>query len=214
MIKFIAFDFDGTLADSVDFCLYVFCEVLHKYMGEQAPSREDIYQNFGMNEPGVLRHYMGSFNADAEADFYRIHREKHAEMCPVAYSGCRELLDFLKSKGIRLAIVTGRSETTCNISLEFLGLGGYFEVCRYGSPEKNDKAAQFRELIAANDLQNDEFVYVGDAVSDAEACIAANVKCLSAAWAESARISELEKINPGLVFRSVADMQKYITENI
>lgn len=212
--KYIAFDFDGTLADSVDFCLAVFELVFKKYMGDAAPDREDIYQNFGMNEPGVLRHYMGKFNHEAENDFYQIHREKHPQMCPEAFPGCRELLEFLQSKGIQLAVVTGRAEITCNISLEFLGLKKYFSILRYGSAEKNDKAAQFRELIASGNLSDDEFIYVGDAVSDAAASHAANVKCLSAAWAKSARINELEKINPGLVFRTIKDMQKYLNDII
>ena len=46
MYKVIAFDFDGTLADSVDFCLEVFEKVFEKYLGDKAPTRESIYQNF------------------------------------------------------------------------------------------------------------------------------------------------------------------------
>ena len=42
MIKHVAFDFDGTLADSVEFCLAVFDKVFAKYMGEKAPDREAI----------------------------------------------------------------------------------------------------------------------------------------------------------------------------
>lgn len=83
-----------------------------------------------------------------------------------------------------------------------------------GSPEKNDKASQMLNLLKKFDLQPEEMVYVGDAVSDAEAAQRAGVKCLSAAWAKSARIAELEKINPGLVFTAVADMQKYLAERI
>ena len=74
MIKHIAFDFDGTLADSVDFCLYVFDTVFARYLGEKAPSREEIYQNFGMNEPGVLRFFIGKTLPEAELYFYDIHR--------------------------------------------------------------------------------------------------------------------------------------------
>ena len=63
-------------------------------------------------------------------------------------------------------------------------------------------------------LKRDEIIYIGDAVSDVEACIKAGVTCLTAAWAKSARIPELEKINPGLVFKSVADMKKYLEARI
>ena len=214
MIKLVAFDFDGTLADSVDFCLNCFERVFEKYMGSSAPTREDIYQTFGMNEPGVIRHFMGGFVPEAEEYFYRLHRELHKEWCSDVYPNCRGLLDFLQEKAVRTTILTGRSETTCNISLEVLELGKYFVDMQYGSPEKNDKAAQMLNLVKKFDLQLDEIVYVGDAVSDAEAAQRAGVKCLSAAWAKTARIAELEKVNPGLVFTDVGAMQKYLAERI
>ena len=213
MIRHIAFDFDGTIADSVDFCLLVFELVLQKHMGENAPDREMIYRCFGMNEPGVIRYFIGREVPEAEEDFYRLHRELHLQMCPDVFPGCRKLLDFLQDRDIPVSILTGRSETTCQISLEVLKLKEYFTDFQYGSPLKNDKSAQLRNLMEKYALNADELLYIGDAVSDAEACRAAGVKCLSAAWAKSARIAELEKINPDLVFRSVDDMIGYL-ENI
>ena len=210
MIRHIAFDFDGTLADSVEFCLAVFEKVFTKYMGEKAPDREAVYNNFGMNEPGVIRFFMGQENPDAENDFYEFHRA----LRPEAFPGVIGLLDFLKSKDIPMTILTGRSETTCNISLDFLGMQKYFVSAKYGSPEKNDKAGQLREVMSAYGLRADEIVYVGDAVSDVTACRKAGVECLTAAWASSARIEELKKVNPGLIFYSVDDMLLWLKERV
>ena len=210
MLKHIAFDFDGTLADSVDFCLSVFETIFARYMGENAPSREDIYQNFGMNEPGVLRFFIGKTLPEAEEDFYRIHRQKHKELCPAPFPGCIEFLEHLREKNLELSILTGRSETTCQISMEVLNMGKYFSSFQYGAPEKNDKTGHLLKLMREKSLAPDELLYIGDAVSDAEASQRANVRCLSAAWAKSARIGELEKINPDLVFTSVRSMQDYI----
>ena len=210
MYKLIAFDFDGTLADSVDFCLAVFEKVFEKYLGDKAPTRESIYQNFGMNEPGVIKFYMGKMVPEADEYFYKLHREMHAGSCPETFPGTVGLLEFLQKNGVRLALLTGRSETTCKISMDFLKLGHFFESFQTGSPERNDKAAQLRALMEKYQLQAHELAYVGDAVSDAEACIKAGVDCLSAAWAKSARIAELEKINPGKVFRTVGDIQNYL----
>lgn len=214
MIRHIAFDFDGTLADSVDFCLAVFDKVFGKYMGSKAPDREEVYNSFGMNEPGVIRHFMGGWNKEAEEDFYAFHRELHKEYCPAPFPGTVELLEFLRSRNVDMSIITGRSETTCNISLDFLDMKHFFLSAQYGSPEKNDKCAQLTGVIQKYALKPEELVYIGDAVSDVTACRRAGVTCLSAAWAKTARISELEEINPGLVFRSVGDMQKYIAKNI
>lgn len=214
MIRMIAFDFDGTLADSVDFCLLVFMKVLKKYMGENAPSEEEVYQNFGMNEPGVLRFFMGKADPDAEADFFKLHRELHAEKCPEPFPGVVDLLKFLRSKGVRLGVLTGRAETSCHISLDALDLNEYFDFFCYGDPDRNDKAGQMKRLLEENGLRSDEFAYVGDAVSDVLASQRAGVKCYAAAWAKTARIAELEKLDPGYVFRTVADMQKVIAAEL
>ena len=212
MYKLIAFDFDGTLADSVDFCLDVFEKVFEKYLGNNAPTRESIYQNFGMNEPGVIKFYMGKMVPEADEYFYQLHKEMHADCCPETFPGNRELLESLRNNGVKLALLTGRSETTCKISMDFLKLGDFFESFQTGSPERNDKTAQLLALLERYDLKKEELAYVGDAVSDAEACIRAGVDCLSAAWAKSARIAELEKLNPGKVFRTVTSMQQYLSE--
>ena len=214
MIKLIAFDFDGTLADSVDFCLDVYDRVFAEFMKENAPDREEVYQAFGMNEPGVIRHFIGRFLPEAEERFYQLHRELHPGLCPEVFPGCRELLDFIKELNVPMAIITGRAETTCKISMEMLDLEEYFIGFQYGSPEKNDKSAQLRKLMQQYNLQNDEIIYIGDAVSDVQASHNAQVKCLAAAWAKTARVDELEKINPGLVFTRVEDMQKFLSENI
>ena len=214
MYKVIAFDFDGTLADSVDFCLNVFEKVFEKYLKEKAPTRESIYQNFGMNEPGVIKFYMGKMVPEADEYFYQLHKEMHAASCPETFPGTRELLEFLQKNNIKLALLTGRSETTCKISMDFLRLGHFFESFQTGSPERNDKTAQLLALVEKYGLQKHELAYVGDAVSDAEACIRAGVDCLSAAWAKSARTAELEKLNPGKVFRTVEAMQSYLSSQL
>lgn len=214
MYKLIAFDFDGTLADSVEFCLAVYKQVFEKFMGENAPSREEVFQNFGMNEPGIIKLFMGKPCPEAEQYFYKLHREQHGEWCPEPFEGAVELLEFLKAKQLTLTIITGRAEATCQISMDFLNLGKFFSHFQTGSPERNDKTAQLLALLERYNLKKDEIAYVGDAVSDAEACIRAGVDCLSAAWAKTAHIEELEKLNPGKVFRTVKSMQEYIASRI
>ena len=149
-----AFDFDGTLADSVEFCLSVFDRVFEKYMGKNAPDREAIYNNFGMNEPGVLRFFMGGFNKEAEEDFYAFHRELHSKWCPEPFPGVIGLLEFLRGKGVPMTILTGRSETTCNISPGVMGLGqaagaAAAMCCEDGRSVKDVDIRRLREMLIA-----------------------------------------------------------------
>ena len=55
MIKHVAFDFDGTLADSVEFCLAVFDRVFRKYIRLKArPDRRGPHL-FAMRMPRLLK---------------------------------------------------------------------------------------------------------------------------------------------------------------
>lgn len=210
MIKMIAFDFDGTLADSVEFCLEVYTRVFRQFMGDSAPSKEQIYAKFGMNEPGMLRHFMGKTVPEAEQEYFRLHEELHEEYCPAPFAGIEELLISLKEKGIRLGLLTGRCETTCQITMKYFKMDTWFESVQTGSPIRNDKAAQLLELQRRFHLQPEELLYVGDTVSDAESSHEAGVRCLSAAWGSFTCLDELNKVNPGLVFTSISAMKNWL----
>ena len=109
-----------------------------------------------------------------------------------------------------MAILTGRTEKTAEISMDFLHIKDYFSAFKYGSEIKIDKAQQLRELMDFYGVANSEMLYVGDSPSDVLACNEAGVVCLSAAWAQAVRSQDLKAINPEFVFKSVADMRKYL----
>ena len=209
-MKVIAFDFDGTIADSVELCLTVFDRVFRARLGAAAPSREELLSIFGTNEQGILRRYLGAAAPAAEEEYYAILRELHPVMCPEVMPGVRGLLDFLRGRGAELVLLTGRCETTGRIALECLHLAEYFSGFRFGSAECNAKGAQLRALPGEYGVAPGEVCYVADAVSDVRACREAGIACLSAAWSSSAWTRELEEINPGLVFPSVAALREYL----
>ena len=215
MIKLISFDFDGTLADSVDFCLEVFDIIFKKYMKEKAPSREDIFGCFGMNEEGVLRHFMGEdYKEEYMKEFAGYHKELHGKMFPDVFPHIREFLDFLKEKGVILTILTGRSAMTANISLEYLKIKDYFSFVQTGRAESTDKSFQLKLLMEKYSLTAEEVLYIGDGVSDVTSSRKASIKCLSAAWAKSARMEALKEVNGSLLFTSVKDMQNFLEEKL
>lgn len=214
MLKLVSFDFDGTVADSVELCLNTFERVLARYLGNKAPSREEIFRQFGRNEPGILRSFLPDNWERAVEDFYRLHEELHPVMCPEAFPGIRELLTDLRNRGIKLALVTGRSPETCEISLRLLHLKPFFCGIRTGAPERNDKTAQLLEIAASLKIKPEESLYVGDAASDAEASFRAGVPCLSAAWAASARIEDLKRVNPDHVFTNIDELHRELLKRI
>ncbi|OCA99651.1 hypothetical protein [Clostridium beijerinckii] len=66
------------------------------------------------------------------------------------------------------------------------------------------------KLLKKYCINEDEFFYVGDALSDVVACREVSVTCLSAAWSNSVDLKELKKINPNHIFNDVCSLKIFL----
>ncbi|MDS0527673.1 HAD hydrolase-like protein [Clostridium sp. SHJSY1] len=57
MIKMVAFDFDGTIADTIPMCIEAFKKVISPYAGHELTEHE-ILQTFGLNEIGMVKTFV------------------------------------------------------------------------------------------------------------------------------------------------------------
>ena len=212
MIKLLAFDLDGTIADTLPFCIQVFQESLNPYLSTPL-SEEDITRTFGLNEEGMVKHIMGdNWQAPLES-FYALYEQKH-KLCPSPLAGVRELLDELKASKRPLVLITGKGKRSCAITLKQFGLESFFERVETGHPEKNRKAEALQNILSEYELSPSEILYIGDALSDVTECQKAGVTCLSAAWTLTPEEAKpLEKINAGHVFYSVESLRDFLKKH-
>lgn len=90
-MKIIAFDLDGTIADTLPMCLAAFRKAVQPYVARTL-TEEEIMQTFGLNEEGMIRQVAGVRWREALDDFYACYRCIHALLCPAPFSGMRELI--------------------------------------------------------------------------------------------------------------------------
>ena len=212
MYKVIAFDFDGTLLESLSQCIEAFQKAVSPYAGHFL-SKEEIEATYGLNEDGMILRLVGDRWKEAAADFYAEYKRMH-ESITEPFAGIRELLAELNQRDVILAMITGTGETACGISLKKLGFEGIFDTVLCGEMDAPNKHKRMGELMVRYGVNQDEIGYVGDSVKDVEACRRAAVRCLSAAWQSNAGRDALEAVNPGLVFDSVEALRRYLFENI
>lgn len=208
MIKLIAFDLDGTIGETVPMCIRAFEQAVSPYAGRTLSERE-ITQTFGLNEVGMIKVVAGEKWREALHDFYPVYEQMHDE-CPEPYEGIRELIHTLKDAGILVALITGKGEKSCRITLEKFGMQDLFCCVKTGAEDRPNKAEAIEELLDAYHVAKDEFYYIGDAVSDVTACKKAGVPCLCAAWGTTADIGGLEEANPSRVFFSIEDLSHFL----
>lgn len=204
----VMFDMDGTIGDTLPMCDEAFKRAVEPYL-QRAMTEEEIVKLYGVNEEGMFQLAAGGHWREAIEDFYGYYAEMHEAWCPAPFKGMRELLGDLKAAGKGLALVTGKGAECCRMTLERFGLAeGVFDFVETGAPDRNRKPEAIRSILERSGVKAEEAVYVGDTVSDVEACREAGTECLSAAWAKSARREALEAANAGRVVGSVQELRR------
>lgn len=209
MYKIAAFDLDGTIADTIPMCIKAFRESVSAYTDHELTKKE-IVQTFGLNETGMVKAIVTQNWESALNDFYSRYELLHNKIT-APYPGIANLFAFLKQNKILVALITGKGEKSCSITLEKLGLSETFDEILYGCELSPNKKENIQYLLEKYSVSPNDFCYIGDTVQDVRDCRNAGVVCLSAAWQEYANIDMLEKENPNHVFPRIKDLHEYFS---
>lgn len=212
MIKMIGFDLDGTIGDTLPMCIKSLQVALTPYVKKSLTPTE-ITNYFGINEVGIIKNIVGEKWEAALKDFY-FHYEQLHEMCTAPFAEIINLLDELRAKNIPLVLITGKGKRSCDITLQKFKLANYFTGVFTGAEVGLNKSLNIADILRQHSLNQDEFYYIGDAVSDVTECHKVGVTCLSAAWATNAEIVALKKMNPQYVFEEIRDLQTFLNKAI
>ena len=115
MIKLVAFDLDGTIADTIPMCIEAFKQAVSPY-ASKILSENDIVKTFGLNEEGMIKEVVSEDWEKALIDFYVIYKEMHTVYIQ-PFVGIRELITELKKNSIIVSLITGKGQRSCDLSL-------------------------------------------------------------------------------------------------
>jgi len=179
MLKIIIFDFDGTLADTIDVLLSI-TNRLSVEFGFKSATKEELAQLSNLTSWQLLRH-----SGISIFKFPLLIRTLKAELRNEIphiqlFSGIKEVLLELKKRGFILGIITSNSRENVLASMESNGLQGTFDFI--------DSATTFgKHKIIYRWLKREKFnpeqvVYVGDEVRDIEAAKRTGIKVIAVSW--------------------------------
>lgn len=128
MIKYLVFDFDGTLADTTEGILKT-TEATLQRMRLPAAEASVVQQAIGLPLQGSLR--AAGVPEDRIEEAVDVYHELFYDVAPkhiTIFPGVREGLELLARKGFRMAIATSRGEPSLVSLLTEHGIRQYFEV--------------------------------------------------------------------------------------
>lgn len=180
-IKGILFDFDGTLANTIDLIIATFEHTCQKVLG-RVPPRKAIIATFGLPLGDAFVKLAGSENMVEEmrAVYKEFNEANHDGMIrPIA--GVRETLQELKARGLKLAVVTSKKPAMLRRGLACLDLAQYIDVCIALGDTQESKPHPAPMLAACKALQLEpcECLCVGDSPFDLQSGRRAGAKTVA-----------------------------------
>lgn len=212
-IKAVIFDLDGTLANTLPLCIAAFRKSIEPLINRSV-SDEEIIATFGPSEEGTILALAPGHYDKGVSDYLKFYGDLH-DMCPTAFEGIEQMLEDLKRKQVRIAMVTGKGKYSTDISLNRFKLGHFFEIIETGIPGGPRKAEAIAVVLDfLKPLKKEEVIYVGDAPSDITASRKAGIRVIAAAWAETAEPEKLIALKPDELFYTMRDFSDWLSLNI
>ena len=94
MIKLVAFDLDGTIADTIPMCIEAFKQAVSPY-ASKILSEDDIVKTFGLNEEGMIKEVVSEDWEKALIDFYVKYKEMHTVYITLHHFEMEALFDSI-----------------------------------------------------------------------------------------------------------------------
>lgn len=177
--KAVIFDFDYTLGDSTEGIISSANYALKK-MGYEPAEREEIRKTIGLSLPETYVALTGDKKPEKGEEFRSYFVEKADEIMTGSsdlYPDAREILEYLKQEGVKVAVVTTKFDYRIEGILEKCHAQEYVEMIVGGNNVANPKPDPEGTLLVLQkwNLAKEEVLYVGDSLVDAKTAKSAGV---------------------------------------
>lgn len=179
MTKVIIFDFDGTLADTIDILLSI-TNRLSAEFGFKSATKEELAQLSNLNSWQILQ-YSGISIFKFPLLIRRLKAELHSEVPHIQlFPGIKEVLLELKKRGFQLGIITSNSRENVLGTLEKNGLQDTFTFIYSGSTFGKHKV--INKWLRIENIHTEKVIYVGDEIRDIDAAKKTGIKVIAVGW--------------------------------
>jgi len=209
-VRAMLLDMDGTLVDAFAPIVYALNRTLAT-LGLPGMSEADIRRHTGRGESSI-RALFGERRDEAVRLYLQFHDERLYELTPMP--GAEPMLQWAKSAGLSVAVVTSKSQSRAEAQLMHLGWTPWIDYV-VGLVDGRTQKPDPHTLYLACDYMGvapDEAVMIGDGTADMQAAVNAGCTPLGLAHAFSCR--ELEAAGAEHCFSSLTEVQQWLRTQI
>ncbi|MEM4405466.1 MAG: HAD-IA family hydrolase [Candidatus Methanomethylicaceae archaeon] len=215
VVKGIVFDLDGTLVDSVD-SIWRASDFVLRSNGYRGLDREEVVKVMGKTIFDLFLSVEPRLSPQEQHKLFEEYRRtymnfiEHTKLIPKV----REVLLFLRSRRLKMAVVTTKSRENAEKILSFFGIRSFFDLVIGFEDVREHKPSAEPIMRAAEGLglQASELVVVGDTEVD----IRAGREAGALTVAVKTGVTPLEKIiaeSPNFLIESVSDLPEVLMRN-
>ncbi len=205
--KVIIFDFDGTVADTLNVILGIANGAAEEF-GYKRVSREEVEELKGLTPRQIIKQ-SGISIFKVPFILRRIKTELNKQIQYISpFSGMKEALIKLNQQGHILGIITSNSEENVMDFLEINGLKDLFEFV-YSGTTIFGKSKVIANCLRKGNFSPEDVIYVGDETRDIEAAKKTQIKVISVGWGFNLPVA-LAKMEPDFLIHQPEELVEAI----
>ena len=206
-VKVIIFDFDGTIADSLDAVVNITNRLAVEF-GHQPVSLEDIEKIKNLSSSQIIK-FSGVSFFKLPFLLRKVRTRLHNQVQDLKpFPGIKETFTELKNLGYKLGIITSNSKENVSIFLKENDFIDLFDFI-YSAPTIFGKHKVINSFSKKQDMQINEMVYVGDETRDIEAARKSRIKVISVSWGFNSK-EVLAKHHPDFLIDKPSELLEVI----
>ncbi|MCD8199278.1 MAG: pyrophosphatase PpaX [Phascolarctobacterium sp.] len=207
-IKGLLFDFDGTLANTIDLILATFRHTFKHCLNREIPERE-IIKTFGLPLAEAMARYAPTpAKAEEMCAVYREYNLTNHDRMIKEIPGTRDALENFHKQGLKLAVVTSKKNAMTRRGLKCCGLDPYVSVVVSSEDTARSKPHPEPMLKACEllGLKPEECICVGDSPFDLQSGRAAGALTAAVTYTSFVWQDILEDGQPDFIIDNICDL--------
>jgi len=206
MIECVLFDLDGTIVNTNELIISSFMYTLEQH-ALPALTREQMIPYMGTSLPAQLRVFTNLEDVSPLEASYRHYQTEHHDELIKAFPNVNETLEVLRSRGIKLGVVTTKIQPNTIRALEMFDLLKYMDTIVTLNDVEKVKPHAEPVLTAVGNLEvnPEKTLMVGDSPVDIQSGKNAGVLTAAVAWSLKGE-EMLREYEPDFILQDMTDL--------